>query len=250
MTAGFDAAAMLATAALAAGSPVVIEAEGALWDGQAPLPGAQPLLARLGHRAGIVSNQARETAPQYAARLAAAGLALPRERILAAGPAAVAAAATRFAGQRVLLLAPRGLLAAARALGLDAVAEAGAAPPAALVLADDTDLTWARLAAAAAALAAGVPCLAASAEARGSDGAPGPGAVVAALRAAVPAATIELLGLPNPALLRHAAARAGGTGPGVLIATASRAEAAQQAGMHLFPADQARALAAAGALPG
>lgn len=248
MTAAFAAATTLATAALAAGSPVVIEAEGGLWDGHAPLPGALALLARLGGRAGIVSNQARDTASQFAARLAVAGLVLPRERILAAGAAAIAAAATRFAGQRVMLLAPRGLLLAARALGLDAVAEATDVPPAALVIADDTDLTWARLAAAARALEAGVPCLAASAEARGPDGAPGPGAVVAALRAAVPGAGIELLGLPNPALLRHAVARAGGTGPGVLIAGPSRAEAARLAGLHLFPADQARALAA-GAWP-
>jgi ribonucleotide monophosphatase NagD (HAD superfamily) len=237
MTAPFAAPTALALAALSAGAAVVIEAEGALWDGSRALPGASGLLARLADRVAIVSNDARHTTDSYAARLAAAGLRVPPERVLTAGSAVIAAAATRFAGRRVMLLAPRGLVAAARALGIEPAMD----QPDALVIADDTDLSHLRLCAAAAALAAGVPCLAACTAPRTADGSPGPGALVAALRAAVPDVAIESLGLPGPGILRHAAARAGAArGPAVLVADAGRAEAAQAAGMHLLPADHAR----------
>jgi ribonucleotide monophosphatase NagD (HAD superfamily) len=243
MTAPFAAPTALALAALSAGASVVIEAEGVLWDGRTAHPGAPALLGRFAERAAIVSNDARHTTEAFAARLAAAGLRAPPERVLTAGSAVIAAAATRFTGQRVMLLAPRGLVAAARALGIEPAIDQVAA----VVVADDTDVTWSRLAAAAAALAAGVPCLVACTEPRSADGAPGPGALVAALRAAVPDAVMESLGLPGPGLLRHAAARAGSAGgAAVLIAEAARAEAAQAAGMHLLPADHARlSLAAA-----
>jgi ribonucleotide monophosphatase NagD (HAD superfamily) len=237
MTAPFPAPTALALAALDAGAPVVIEAEGGLWDGRTALPGAARLLARFAGRVGVVSNDARHTTEQFAARLAAASLRVPSDRIVTAGAAAISAAATRFTGQRVMLLAPRALVALALALGIEPATDGVAA----VVVADDTDVTWQKLAAASAALAAGVPCVAACADACGPDGAPGPGALVAALRAAVPGAAIEALGLPKPGLLHHAVARAGAPcGSGVLIARANRAEAAQTAGMHLLPADQAR----------
>jgi ribonucleotide monophosphatase NagD (HAD superfamily) len=243
MTAPFAAPTALALAALSAGAAVVIEAEGVLWDGRTAHAGAPSLLARFAERAAIVSNDARHTTEAFAARLAAVGLRVPPERVLTAGNAVIAAAATRFTGQRVMLLAPRGLVVAARALGIEPAVDQLAA----VIVADDTDVTWSRLAAASAALAAGVPCLAACTDARTVEGAPGPGALVAALRAAVPGAVIESLGLPGPGLLRHAAARAGSAnGAAVLVAPSGRAEAAQAAGMHLLPADQARlALAAA-----
>jgi ribonucleotide monophosphatase NagD (HAD superfamily) len=225
MTAPFPAAVQLAQAALAAGAPIVIEAEGGLWQAGRALPGAAALLARHADRAAIVSNDARHTTEQFAARLAAAGLSLPAARVLTAGGALLAAAATRFSGRRVLLLAPRALVAAAAALGVEPASDGVAA----VLVADDTDLTWARLSAAGAALRRDVPCLAASRDVQAADGTPGPGAILAALAAAVPDAAVEVLGLPNPALLRHAAARAGGRGQAVLVAAPARAAAARPA---------------------
>lgn len=244
MTAPFAAPTALALAAVRSGAALVIEAEGVLWDGRAALPGGAALLRRFVDRAAIVSNDARHTTDEFAARLAAAGLRVPAQRILTAGTAVVAAAATRHAGQPVMVLAPRGLLAAARALGIDPVAGTATGTAAghvvAVVVGDDRDVTWPRLAAAAAALAGGVPGLAACADPLSADGAPGPGTLIAALKAAAPKAMIETLGLPGPALLRHAAARAGAANaPAVLIARAERAEAACAAGLHFLPAEQA-----------
>lgn len=247
MTASFAASAALASAALAAGAPLVVEAEGGLWRDGTALPGAASLLARHAGRCAIVSNDARATAGQFAARLAGAGLPAAPGQVLTAGAALVAVAATRWPGARVLLLAPRELVAAARALGLEPASDGAAA----VLLADDTELSAARLCAAAAALAAGVPCLAASAEPRGPDGAPGPGALLAALLVSVPRATIEVLGLPNTALLRHALARTGSAGAdAVLVAAPHRAEAAAAAGLRFLPAERALAAFAAPTLNG
>lgn len=218
--------------AIAAGHPVVFEAEGVLTRHGRATDGAASWLARGAGRLAVVSNDAAGTAEDFSRQLATLGLAVPADRVLTAGSAAILAAATRWPGEPVLILASARLCALARSLGLEPASGANAV---AVVVAADAALTWARLTEAAAALARGARLLAASADPCTAEGAPGPGAILAALAATVPGSVPDVVGLPAPCLLRQAASRAG-DGPAVLVAMAGRAAAARAAGLlHLVP---------------
>jgi len=123
----------------------LVDLDGTLISGGAPLPFAADLLQSLGDRFALLSNDAEHTAGQLSRSLRAMNLEIPPERIVLAGVTAVDVVARESPGARVMLLASRVLRAHARKLGLE-LTEANAEV---VILGRDRQFSYARLAAAA-----------------------------------------------------------------------------------------------------
>lgn len=188
---------------------VLVDLDGCLLSGDKLALGARELVDRAGERLVIVSNNSTATAREMSAVLGALGAQVPPARIVLAGALAVETIAADWPGARVLALATPaiGTYAEEQGLRLDD------AEPEVVLVCRDLDLSYARLARAAQALAAGAALVASNPDGAhpDGDGAPVPetGALMAALTAIVPAAAPRVIGKPQPAMFMAALSRVG-----------------------------------------
>ncbi|WGT51434.1 HAD-IIA family hydrolase [Thioclava nitratireducens] len=195
---------------------VLADLDGCLIAGDRVLPGVPELIARCGERLWVVSNNSTDTAEHLSARLGLMGLAVAAERMVLAGEETLRNLQRRRPGARVALFAAPPLVALARKLGLvpDRV------QPEVVLLARDTGFSFADLTELTAMAAQGLPVLLSNPDTfhPGPDGTPRPetGALWAAARAAVPAATASSLAKPAPDLV-HAALSRAGVAPGSAV---------------------------------
>lgn len=193
----------------AARAVVMSDLDGCLIAGATVLPGAAEVVARLGARLWIVSNNSADTGATLAMRLQAMGLALPAERLVLAGERTLRRLAAAHPGARAALFVAPPLVALARELGLRPDRER----PEVALLGRDPSFGFADLAALMAVAHRGVPVWLANPDPfhPGPDGTPQPetGALWAALTAAVPLAPAGGLGKPAPDLIAAVLAAAG-----------------------------------------
>lgn len=187
----------------------LVDLDGTLISGGTVLPDARWLLDEIGTRFVLVSNDSEHTPAQLSRRLRGIGLAIPPARIVLAGTTALEIIARRFPGARLLLLGSASLGAHARRLGL----RPGEPRPEFVLVARDRRFSYARLAAAAEAIALGAELFVACPDHShpGARGEPVPeaGALAAAVIAVSGARAHHVVGKPEPALFEIACARLG-----------------------------------------
>ncbi|OOY11928.1 hypothetical protein BMG00_12690 [Thioclava marina] len=195
---------------------VLADLDGCLIAGDRVLPGVPELIERCGERLWVVSNNSTDTAEHLSARLGRMGLTVSAERMVLAGEETLRNLQRRRPGARVALFAAPPLVALARKLGL----VPDRTQPELVLLARDTGFSFADLTQLTAMAARGLPVLLSNADTfhPGPDGTPQPetGALWAAARAAVPAATASSLAKPAPDLV-HAALSRAGVAPGAAV---------------------------------
>ncbi|MFC3124922.1 HAD-IIA family hydrolase [Pseudoroseomonas globiformis] len=188
---------------------VLLDLDGTLISGDRALPGAAALVARIGARCAIVSNDAEHTPLQLSRRLAQLGFALPATRILLAGALAVEAVATEHPGGRLLLLASAALQRHARRQGLVPVQE----HPDVVLLGRDRRFNYDKLRQAANAVLRGASLVVCNPDRThpGPGGAvvPETGALLSALLACTGPVPHRMIGKPGPALFLEGVARLG-----------------------------------------
>lgn len=185
----------------------LIDLDGTLISGGALLPGAAEFFARLGERCAIVSNDAEHTPMELARRLRKIGLPADPARIVLAGTTAIDVMARSRPGTRVLMLASPSLMRYAAARGLQPVAENCNI----VFVGRDRRFSYAKIASAAAELAAGAELWLACPDAshRGQQGrpVPEPGALAAAIIACAGSGLVpRVIGKPEPALFERGCA--------------------------------------------
>jgi len=196
---------------------LIVDMDGVLYRGNRPLPGLGEFFAALGCRPFLlVTNNSLVSAQDCSRKLAAMGVAVPPSAILTVSDATGRYLAARYpAGSRCQVLGSTALRAAVAAAGLVLVSAAADV----VVTGLDTGLSYPALAEAVRALAAGAGFVATSFDPvlLTEDGvAPGAGAVVAALRACVPAIPV-CVGKPSPAMFDQAASQLGLPARDVLV---------------------------------
>ena len=188
----------MVAAASAAG--YLVDLDGTLMSGRSALRGAVELVERLAERLVIVSNDAEHAPDQLAARLRAARLHVPAERIVLAGTTALELLATEQPRSKVMLLASIALRRYARRLGLRVTHER----PDAVVLARDRSFTYTKLMSAANAVRAGAEVVICNPDkthpGTAGDVVPETGALAAALLACTGPVPHRVIGKPEPAL--------------------------------------------------
>lgn len=182
------------------GGGYLIDLDGTLMSGRTALPGAVQLVEQLGERFIIVSNDAEHTPDQLAARLHAARLVVPAERIVLAGTTALDLVAMEHPRSKVMLVASAALHRYARNLGLCVTDER----PDIVMLARDRGFTYAKLTRAANAVRAGARLVVANPDrthpGRAGDVVPETGALAAALLACTGPVPHCIVGKPEPML--------------------------------------------------
>lgn len=188
---------------------VLADLDGCLVSGTTVLPLVPELFARSGDRLWIVSNNSTDTAETLSLRLGHMGLGIAPARIILAGEETLRRIAQDRPAARVALYASPALRGLAARLGL---IEERTAPELA-ILARDLGFGFSDLAEVMHHAARGIPVIATNPDPSHPDveGLPVPetGALVAALRAALPHLPVTALGKPEPDLARLALARAG-----------------------------------------
>ncbi|MDX3905058.1 MAG: HAD-IIA family hydrolase [Pigmentiphaga sp.] len=143
---------------LAAHDHFLLDLDGTLVRENEVMEGAAQLLDRLGSRYVVVSNNSTDTARGLARRLSRQGLRIPADRLVLAGQLTIDFLASTRPHARLQLLASRGLRDYARRLGCTLVDER----PDLVVLALDKHFSFAKLNAAANAVARGATLIAAN----------------------------------------------------------------------------------------
>lgn len=196
----------------AAARGFLIDLDGTLVSGGAALPGAAALLERLAGRFVLVSNDAEHTPRQLAAQLRRLGLAVPADRILLAGAAALDPLARERPGARILLLGSAALHRQARRRGLVPL-DRGEEGVEAVVLCRDRGFTYGRLERAAHAVRGGAALVVANPDlvhpGPGGRVVPETGALLQALLACTGPMPYRLVGKPEPGLFLAGLARLG-----------------------------------------
>jgi HAD superfamily hydrolase (TIGR01450 family) len=190
----------------------VFDLDGCVWQGSTLNPGAGAALTAL-HRAGrgvaFLTNNSRATGSDMRAKLHRLGLdwvehALTPLEILGQ------VVAERYGPSRVLVIGAPELVAVVAAAGHEVVDVADFRQATVVAVGNDFDLSYARLAAAARAAAAGAPLVTPNVDPRlpieDGDFLPGCGAIVAAVSAAA-GVTPVVVGKPEPPLFRIALRR-------------------------------------------
>jgi len=188
---------------------VLSDLDGCLAAGNIALPGAVDLAEQLGERLFIVSNNSTHDPLGLSNELAQHGLKVPVHRIVLAGTLAIDTIAREQAGARVMILGGATLRSRARNLGL-IVADRDVDT---VLVARDLAFSYARLEAAVQAIAHGARLYAANPDdthpGHGGRLVPETGALLAAIRACVPAVPCTVIGKPEPAIYREALRLAG-----------------------------------------
>lgn len=185
----------------------LIDLDGTLLSGRALLPGARWLLESLKGRFAVVSNDAEHTPAELAMGLGRLGLVVSEQRIILAGTTAIDRVAETMPGARVMLLASASLRRYARRRSLELVNRDCDV----VLVGRDRGFTYAKLAAAAQAVASGAALWLACPDGnhRGPAGEPVPetGAIAAAIIAASGATGYHVVGKPEPTLFEAGCAR-------------------------------------------
>jgi len=195
-----------ARARIAAAAVVLCDVDGCLVESEAPCPGAVDFVARIGERLRLVTNNSTDLATTLSARLAAIGLDVPADRIFLAGERAVDHVARHHPGAAAMILASAAIRGRAEELGL----RPPRAHPDVVLLCNDPSFDATRLQRLVTAAHHGVPIVVANPDRWRPDHHGRPlietGALLAALRAAVPRADVTVVGKPEPILFRAALA--------------------------------------------
>lgn len=199
---------------------MLCDLDGCLAAGNVLLPGARELAALAGDRLVVLSNNSTHLPADLAALLARQGLALPAERIVLAGAAAIEVMACEAPRAAVMLLASPALRSFAADLALWLTTDPAEAEI--VLLCRDLDFSFAALGRAAEALHRGARLVVANPDLThpGAHGLPVPetGALLAALLACAPHAVPRVIGKPEPDLFRLALRRLGAdAGDAVMI---------------------------------
>jgi HAD superfamily hydrolase (TIGR01450 family) len=192
----------------------VFDLDGCVWSGAALNPGVRETLTAL-HAAGrgvaFLTNNSRATGPSVRARLHALGLTMA-EVVLTPLEIIGEFVARSYGRSRVLVIGSAELAAAIGGAGHEVVEPAHHPEATVVVVGNDFDLTYERLAAAARAAARGAPLVTPNVDPRlpleNGDFLPGCGALVAAVAVAAGARPV-VVGKPEPPLFRIALERLG-----------------------------------------
>ncbi|MEX1236227.1 MAG: HAD-IIA family hydrolase [Roseovarius sp.] len=188
---------------------IIFDLDGTLLRGHQPMPGAISLLHALERPYVIASNNSSDTAAGLAASLRRVGLCVCPDRLILAGEIALEEVACRFDGADVMLIAAAPLHDRARAIGIRTVTQGGDV----VLVCRDERFDYAALAAAANSLQRGAHLMAANPDRShpGHAGAaiPETGSLLAAVMAASGRTEAEIIGKPQPLMLRRALARLG-----------------------------------------
>jgi HAD superfamily hydrolase (TIGR01450 family) len=182
----------------------LVDLDGTLISGGAPLPYAAKLLQGLGERVVLLSNDAEHTPVQLSRSLRAMHLHIPPARIVLAGVTAVDVIAREMSGARTMLLASRALRTHAGKRGLE-LTDANADV---VILGRDRQFNYTRLAAAANAVRRGAHLVVANPDLThpGPDGTvvPETGSLLAALLACTGAVKHRIIGKPELPMFQSA----------------------------------------------
>ncbi|HJY77514.1 MAG TPA: HAD-IIA family hydrolase [Burkholderiales bacterium] len=179
---------------------ILCDLDGCLVAGGKPCDGAAEFVERHGERLRIVSNNSTHSATRLASELASMGLRVRAEQCVLAGEVAVAHVLRRYPGAKVQFLGSADLCERLRAEGLRVVAE----NPDVVLVCRDLDLRFDSLQRAVTAAYRGAPIVAANPDPSHPDSRGEPqletGAILAAIRSAVPQAAVTVIGKPAPEL--------------------------------------------------
>jgi 4-nitrophenyl phosphatase len=199
---------------------LICDMDGVLWRGNTPLPGLRDffaLIAELGLRYVLVTNNASRTPGQYVEKLARFGVTTTTEHVLNSAQAAAAYLAEHAApGATVYPVGGAGVREALLARGLRLVEGETAEH---VVVGWDPHLTWDMMATAALAIRRGATFIGANPDRTfpSEEGlVPGAGSQLAMLEAATDVQPI-VAGKPEPVLYRQALARMGATPEETLV---------------------------------
>lgn len=222
---------------------VLCDLDGCLISGDRVLPGASEFVAAHRDRLYIVSNNSTDTAETLRARLLTMGLTIAADRILLAGERAVHWIAREYLGSSVEIFGSAAIRDCADRLDL----ERADGPPDVVLLTRDTGFTYGSLQRLVTALAQGARLVVSNIDAThpGPDGVPVPetGALLATVRTCLPDLAYEVIGKPEPELLRAALERAGAqTDQAVLVGDnpATDGEGARRLGLDFVHVDPAK----------
>ncbi len=173
---------------LAQARGVVFALDGCVWTGAEVAPGAAELIAELARRArgvAFLTNNSRATAQDIHARLAALGIEADRERVLTPLEIFGEFIRERYGRSRVLVIGADEMSAVVRAAGHEVLPVERCREATVVAVGNDFDLSYARLTAAARAVAAGAGLVTPNVDPRlpieGGDFLPGCGAIVEAV---------------------------------------------------------------------
>lgn len=183
---------------------IIFDLDGTLIHGVHALPGAVALISTLSCPFVIASNNSSETSGTMANQLRKMGFYLDPDQLILAGEIALGEVARRFDGADVMLIASQELHQKAQALGLRIVAHGG---DVVLVCRDDR-FDYRVLMAAANSLRNGATLIAANPDLSHPGGSgcliPETGSLVAAILAVSGTSDAEIIGKPQPLMLREA----------------------------------------------
>lgn len=194
--------------AFAEAAALFLDWDGCVMIGNTIVPAARALLARHSGRIVVLSNDSTHLPEDFSRILAASGIVLAPDRIVLAGAEAVRVAA-QWKGARTLLLGSAQLKGHARQMGLKLVRDA----PDQILLTRDMRFSYAALSVAINALHRGADLIVANGDLThpgpGGSLVPETGALLAAILACVPGASIRTVGKPGPLLFSRACEVAG-----------------------------------------
>ncbi|MCH4547458.1 HAD hydrolase-like protein [Rhizobium changzhiense] len=187
----------------------LIDLDGTLISGRTVLPDALWLLEEVRGRFAVVSNNAEHTPKQLARMLRTIGLPINEQDLILAGTTAIDLIAADLPEASIMLLGSAALIDYARAKGL----RVGGSAPDLVLVTRDRHFTYAKLAAASEAIAAGAALFVAAPDGShpGVDGRPVPetGALAAAILASTGLRDYTVIGKPERMLFERGCCRIG-----------------------------------------
>jgi 4-nitrophenyl phosphatase len=215
---------------------LIIDMDGVLYLGDAPLPGLDAFFAFLTEHDisfQLVTNNSSLTPPMYVDKMARMGVELKPGDILTSSLATADYLATRYPrGSQVYAIGEEGLMDALQGAGF----VLGRRRPVAVVVGYDRDLTYSKLREATLLIRSGLPYIATNPDPTlpvPEGQIPGTGAILAALTAAADRSPV-MIGKPEPTMMQLAMARMGSE-PETTAAVGDRPEtdilSAQRAGV-------------------